>query len=53
MWKNRTAGLIVAEGSWGYWLWAAFMGIAWPLGIVLYGIGATAWARMDPMWASP
>ena len=40
MFKNRTAGLIVSQGSLGYWLWALFMGVAWPLGIVLYGIGA-------------
>ena len=40
MWKNKTAGLVVSEGSLGYWLWAVFMGVAWPLGIVLYGIGA-------------
>jgi L-rhamnose-H+ transport protein len=40
MLKNKTAGLIVSEGSFSYWLGALFMGIAWPLGVVLYGIGA-------------
>ena len=40
MWKNRTAGLIASQGSLGYWLWVVFMGVAWPLGIVLFGIGA-------------
>jgi L-rhamnose-H+ transport protein len=40
MFKNRTAGLIVSQGSPAYWLGALFMGVAWPLGVVLYGIGA-------------
>jgi len=40
MFKNKTAGRIVSNGSLGYWLWTLFMGIAWPLGIVLYGMGA-------------
>jgi L-rhamnose-H+ transport protein len=40
MFKNKTAGLIVSQSSLKYWLWALFMGIAWPLGVVLYGIGA-------------
>lgn len=40
MFKNKTAGQIVSNGSIGYWLWALFMGTAWPLGIVLYGMGA-------------
>ena len=26
-------------GSASHWLWAIFLGIAWPLGVVLYGIG--------------
>ena len=40
MWKNKTLGLLVSQGGRQYWLWAAFMGLAWPLGIVLYGMGA-------------
>lgn len=40
MFKNRTTGLIVSQGSAAYWLGALFMGIAWPMGVVLYGIGA-------------
>jgi lysophospholipase L1-like esterase len=40
MFKNKTAGLIVSQGSPAYWLGILFMGIAWPLGVVLYGIGA-------------
>ena len=40
MLKNRTWGLLISQGTPGYWAGAIFMGIAWPLGIVLYGIGA-------------
>ena len=47
MWKNKTAGVIVSEGSLGYWFWAVFMGVAWPLGIVLYGIGADYMGKDD------
>jgi len=38
--RRRTFGLIASQGSVGYWVWAVFMGITWPLGIVLFGIGA-------------
>jgi L-rhamnose-H+ transport protein len=40
MWKNRTAKLIVSEGSASYWLGVCYLGVAWPLGVILYGIGA-------------
>jgi L-rhamnose-H+ transport protein len=40
MFKNRTFHCLAAKGSGTYWLWALFMGLAWPLGIVLYGMGA-------------
>jgi L-rhamnose-H+ transport protein len=40
MWKNKTAGLIVSQGSPAYWLGVLFLGIAWPVGVILYGIGA-------------
>lgn len=40
MLQRRTFGLIASAGSFRYWAWALFMGITWPLGIVLYGIGA-------------
>ncbi len=40
MFKNKTAGLIASQGSSAYWLGVLFMGVAWPLGVVLYGIGA-------------
>jgi L-rhamnose-H+ transport protein len=38
--KNRTARLLISEGSAGYWFGALFLGLALPLGIVLYGVGA-------------
>ena len=30
-----------------------FMGVAWPLGVVLYGIGGDRMARTGLTWASP
>jgi L-rhamnose-H+ transport protein len=53
MWKNKTAGRIVSEGSLGYWLWALFMGVAWPLGVVLYGIGADRMGTYGPFVGFP
>jgi len=38
--KNKTTSLIFSQGTPAYWLWALFMGIAWPGGIVIYGIAA-------------
>lgn len=38
--RRRTFGQIITGGSLGYWAWALFMGITWPLGIVLFGIGS-------------
>jgi len=40
MFKYRTFRRLVSPGTGTYWLWALFMGLAWPLGIVLYGMGA-------------
>jgi L-rhamnose-H+ transport protein len=53
MFKNRTAGLIISQGSAGHWLWALFMGIAWPLGIVLYGMGADRMGNYGAFVAFP
>ena len=38
--KNKTTGLIFSQGTPAYWLWAVFMGLAWPGGVVIYGIAA-------------
>ncbi len=40
MFQNRTVGRIVSQSSFTNWFWAFFMGISWPLGVVLFGIGA-------------
>jgi L-rhamnose-H+ transport protein len=53
MLKNRTLGLIFSEGSSRYWLGILFMGIAWPLGLVLYGIGAGKMGTYGPFIAWP
>ena len=53
MFKNKTLGLMFSQGSIGYWLWALFMGIAWPLGIVLFGMGAGKMGPYGPYVAFP
>jgi len=53
MFKNKTLGLIFSQGSISYWLWALFMGTAWPLGIVLFGIGAGKMGPYGPFVAFP
>ena len=53
MFKNKTAGLVVSQGSPAYWLGVLFMGIAWPLGVVLYGIGADRMGDYGPFVAFP
>ena len=39
MFRRGTLRLIVTQGSWGYFLQALFMGIAWPMCLVVYGMG--------------
>ncbi len=53
MWKNRTVGLILSKGRPSYWAWALFMGIAWPLGIILFGIGSNYMGEFGPFVAFP
>lgn len=38
--KNKTFSNFTSEGSEKYWAWALFMGLLWPGGIVIYGMGA-------------
>ncbi len=38
--KNKNLGMIFKQGGATHWFWALFMGITWPLGIVLMGIAA-------------
>jgi len=51
--KNRNFGLLRAPGTAHYWLGALFIGIAWPMGIVLYGMGAGKMGRYGPYVAWP
>jgi L-rhamnose-H+ transport protein len=53
MFKNRNFGLLRAPGTAHYWLGALFIGIAWPMGIVLYGIGAGKMGPYGPFVAWP
>ena len=40
MLKRGTLHKLVTAGSPSNWFWAVFMGLAWPGGIIIYGIGA-------------
>jgi L-rhamnose-H+ transport protein len=40
MMKNKTAHKLFQPGMGKNWGWAFYLGILWPLGVVLYGIGA-------------
>lgn len=51
--KNNTLRLLVSEGSPSYWLGALFLGLALPLGIVLYGMGANKMGTYGPYVAFP
>jgi L-rhamnose-H+ transport protein len=53
MFRNRTFRLLRAPGTAHYWLWVLFMGIAWPSGLVLYGIGAGKMGTYGPFVAWP
>ena len=53
MFKNKTLGLISSQGSVSYWLWALFMGITWPIGTVLFGMGASKMGHYGPFTAFP
>jgi L-rhamnose-H+ transport protein len=53
MFKNRNFGLLRAPGTGHYWLGALFIGIAWPMGIVLYGIGSGKMGPYGPFVAWP
>ncbi len=37
--RRKTLPLLRTEGSPGYWLQALFMGLAWPMCLVVYGMG--------------
>jgi L-rhamnose-H+ transport protein len=39
--RNRTFSNFSWKGTGRYWAWVLFMGLLWPGGIVIYGMGAT------------
>ena len=41
MFKNKTFSRFALKGTGKYWIMALFMGILWPGGIVIYGMGTT------------
>jgi L-rhamnose-H+ transport protein len=51
--KNGTLSRLLPDSQPSYWLGALFMGIAWPGGIIIYGIGAGAMGRYGPYVAFP
>ncbi len=53
MFRNKTFSQIRRGGSLGHWGWAFFMGIAWPMGVVLFGIGAGKMGRYGAFVAFP
>ncbi len=38
--KNKNVMRIFETGGSSHWFWAAFLGLCWPLGIIVFGIGA-------------
>jgi L-rhamnose-H+ transport protein len=53
MMKNGTLSRLIPDSKPSYWLAAIFMGLAWPGGIIIYGIGAGAMGRYGPYVAFP
>jgi len=51
--KNKNIGKLCSTGGASHWFWAIFLGIAWPLGIVLFGIGAGYMGQTDAYVAFP
>jgi len=43
--KNRSFRQFIEKSTLSNWGWALFLGITWPLGIILYGIGAAKLGR--------
>jgi len=51
--KNKTLGRLVSHGRPAYWAWVLFMGVSWPLGLLLYGYGATKMGTYGPYVGFP
>jgi len=53
MLKNGTVGRMMTHGKPAYWLWALFMGISWPVGIVLMGMAGAKMGEFGKYAAFP
>jgi L-rhamnose-H+ transport protein len=51
--RNRSYKNFFKKGTGHYWAWAVFMGILWPGGIVIYGIGATRIGELGAFLSFP
>jgi len=53
MWSRKTYPLLASKGSAGYWLQALFMGLAWPMCLVVYGMGVNRLGTYGAFTAYP
>jgi L-rhamnose-H+ transport protein len=51
--RRGTLRLIVTQGSWGYFAQAVLMGIAWPMCLVVYGMGVNRMGAYGAYTAYP
>jgi len=51
--KNGTVGRMVTHGKPTYWFWALFMGISWPVGIILMGMASAKMGEFGKYAAFP
>jgi L-rhamnose-H+ transport protein len=51
--RNRTFPKFSRKGSGRLWAWAVFMGLLWPGGVVIYGMGATRIGQMGAYLGFP
>tara|TARA_R110002050_G_scaffold113787_3_gene228865 strand:+ start:10726 stop:11766 length:1041 start_codon:yes stop_codon:yes gene_type:complete len=51
--KNKTFSNFRKKGTGKYWFWALFMGLLWPGGIVVYGMGAVKIGALGPIFGFP
>lgn len=51
--KNNTFSNFSKEGTGSYWLWAIVMGLLWPGGIVVYGMGAVKIGALGAVFGFP
>jgi L-rhamnose-H+ transport protein len=51
--RNRTFSKFTAKGTGRYWPWVLFLGLLWPGGIVVYGMGATRTGQLGAYLGFP